>query len=67
MKWKASDILRLMVQITVMVFFGTGAMIMVVQTAAEEARWVIDILAATLILLIFFWLFVQEESFKQGN
>ena len=67
MKWKASDILRLMVQITVMVFFGIGAMIMVVQTAAEEARWVIDILAGTLILLIFFWLFVQEESFKQGN
>jgi len=67
MKWKASDILRLMVQITVMMFFGTGVMIVLAQTAAEEARWVIDILAATLILLIFFWLFVQEESFKQGN
>ena len=67
MKWKASDILRLMVLIAVMMFFGTGVMIVVAQTAAEGVRWAFDILAAILILLIFFWLLVQEESFKQGN
>ena len=67
MNWKASDILRLMVQITVMVFFGTGVMIVLAQTAADGVRWAFDILAAILILLIFFWLLVQEESLKQGN
>ena len=67
MKWKASDILRLMVLIAVMMFFGTGVMIVVAQTAAEGVRWAFDILAAILILLIFFWLLVQEESFMQGN
>jgi hypothetical protein len=66
-KWKASDILRLMVQITVMMFFGTGVMIVLAQTAAEGVRWAFDILAALLLLLIFFWLLVQEESLKQGN
>jgi hypothetical protein len=37
MNWKASDILRLMVQVTVMMFFGIGAMIVLAQTAAEAA------------------------------
>jgi ABC-type nickel/cobalt efflux system permease component RcnA len=67
MKWKASDILRLRVQISVMMVFGTGGMIVPAQTAADGARWAFDILAALLILLIFFWLLVQEESLKQGD
>ncbi len=66
-KWKASDILRLMVQITGRVVFGTGVMIVLGQTAAEGARWAFDIPAGVLILPIFFWLLVQEESLKQGD
>ena len=42
-------------------------MIVLAQKAAEGVRWAFDILAAILILLIFFWLLVQEESFRQGN
>ena len=67
MNWKASDILRLMVQITVMMFFGAGGMIVLSQTAAEGARWAFDILMALLIMLVFSWLLTLDESLNQGD
>ena len=67
MKGTATDILRLMVLITCMTFFGTGVLIVVKKIASEEVRWFFDILSGSLFLLIFFWLLAQEESLKQGN
>jgi hypothetical protein len=67
MKRKATDILRFMVSITCMIFFGIGVLIVVNKIASEEVRWFFDILSASLFLLIFFWLPAQEESLKQGN
>jgi hypothetical protein len=67
MKGTATDILRLMVLITCMAFFGTGVLIVVKKIASEEVRWFFDILSGSLFLLIFFWLLAQEESLKQGN
>jgi hypothetical protein len=64
---KATDILRLSVLITCMIFFGTGVLIVVKKIASEEVRWFFDILSASLFLLIFFWLLAQEESLKQSN
>jgi hypothetical protein len=67
MKRSASEILRLMVLIAVMMFFGTGVMLVAVNTAGVAARWAFDILSALLFLLIFFWLMAQEESIRQGS
>ena len=67
MKWKATDILRLLVLVTLTIFFGTGVLIVAVKTAGEVARWVFDLLSALLFLLIFFWLMAQEDSIKEGN
>jgi hypothetical protein len=67
MKWKAADILRLSVLIAVLLFFGTGMMILTSRTAGTAARWAFDILSALLFILIFYWLLVQEESLNRGN
>jgi hypothetical protein len=67
MKWKGTDILRLLVLVAVMLFFGTGLMIATGNTAGIAARWAFDILSALLFILIFFWLLAQEESLNQGN
>jgi hypothetical protein len=67
MKWKAADILRSMVLVTALIFFGTGALIFLQKIQSEEIRWIFDLLSAFLFLLIFFWLLAQEESLKQGN
>jgi len=67
MKWKATDILRLLVLIAVMLFFGTGMMIVTAKTAGTAARWAFDILSALLFILIFFWLLAQEESLNRGT
>ena len=67
MKSKATDILRLSVLIAVMLFFGTGMMIVTARTAGTAARWAFDILSALLLILIFYWLLVQEESLNRGN
>ena len=67
MKWKAPDILRLMVLILVMIFFGTGVIIVALNTTGDVARWAFDILSALLFLFIFFWLMAQEQSIKQRS
>jgi hypothetical protein len=67
MKWKATDILRLLVLIAVLLFFGTGMMIVTAKAAGIAARWAFDILSALLFILIFFWLLAQEESLNRGN
>jgi len=67
MNKKPADILRLLVLITCMIFFGTGALIVVKKVDSEEVRWFFDILSASLFLLIFFWLLAQEESLKQDH
>ena len=67
MKWKAPDILRLTVLILVIIFFGTGVMLVALNTAGGAARWAFDILSALLFLFIFFWLMAQEQSIKQRN
>ena len=67
MKWKAPDILRVMVLILVMIFFGTGVMLTALKTASDAARWAFDILSALLFLFIFFWLMAQEQSIKQRS
>jgi hypothetical protein len=67
MKWKTPDILRIMVLILVMIFFGTGVMLTALKTAGDAARWAFDILSALLFLFIFFWLMAQEQSIKQRS
>jgi len=67
MKWKGTDILRLLVLVTVMLFFGTGLMIATGKTSGLAVRWAFDILSALLFILLFFWLLAQEESLNRGN
>ena len=67
MKWKGVDILRLLVLVAVMLFFGTGMLIATRNTVGIAARWAFDILSALLFILIFFWLLAQEESLNRGN
>ena len=67
MKRKAADILRLLVLIAVLLFFGTGLTIATGNTAGIAARWAFDILSALLFILIFYWLLAQEESLNRDN
>jgi hypothetical protein len=67
MERKAADILRLSVLIALLLFFGTGLMIVTSRTAATAARWAFDILSALLFILIFYWLLAQDESLNRGN
>jgi hypothetical protein len=61
MKRKATDILGFMVLIALVIFCGTGALIVVKEIASEGVRWFFDIRSAPLFLLVFFWLLAQEE------
>ena len=67
MKKKAADISRLMVLITAVMFFGTGMWMIVENVTSEGARWLFDFLSAFLVIFIFFWLFLLEESLRQEN
>jgi len=67
MKWKAAEIFRLMVLITIVMFFGTGFLMIVRPMTNEALRWIFDFLSAFLLIFIFFWLLALEESLKEGN
>jgi hypothetical protein len=67
MKWKADEICRLMVLITIVMFFGTGILMIVRPMTNEALRWVFDFLSAFLLIFVFFWLMALEESLKGGN
>jgi len=41
---------------------------MIVENVTSEgARWLFDFLSAFLVIFIFFWLFLLEESLRQEN
>ena len=67
MKNKATDILRFLVLITAVMFFGTGFWLIVKDITSGAARWLFDFLSAFLVIFIFFWLFLLEESLRQEN
>lgn len=67
MKWKFNDLLILMVIFAVLMFFGTAVWMVVQNITSGKVRWVFDILSAFLFISLLFWLFVWDDSIKNGK